>query len=59
MFAKNNRFDRYKSISIEKVNGFLTRKCIEHQCTELRKIEFKLDGLSWDLYIDDDYFKWS
>lgn len=49
--------DKYKSISIERVNNFLDRTCIEHQCTELRKIVFKLEDWSWDLYIDDDYFK--
>jgi len=49
--------DKYRSISVERVNDFLTRKCIGHQCTELRKIEFKLEDWSWDLYIDDNYFK--
>ena len=49
--------DKYKSISIERVNNFLDRNCIEHQCTELREIVFKLEDWSWDLYIDNDYFK--
>lgn len=51
-----NIFDRYKSISIERVHDFLNRKCIEHQCTELHKIEFKLEDWTWDLYIDENYF---
>lgn len=57
MFTINDIFDRNRSISIERVNEFLTRKSIEHKCTELRKIEFKLEDWSWDLYIDDNYFK--
>jgi len=57
MLTLFNIFDRCKSISIERVNDFLTRKCIEHQCTELHKIEFKLEDWSWDLYIDENYFK--
>ena len=50
-------FDKYKSISIERVNCFFDRNCIEHQCTGVREIEFKLEDWSWDLYIDNDYFK--
>ena len=57
MFTINDIFDKYRSISIERVNDFLTRKSIEHKCTELRKIEFRLEDWSWDLYIDDNYFK--
>lgn len=57
MFIINDIFDKYRSISIERVNNFLTKKSIEHKCTELRKIEFKLEDLFWDLYIDDNYFK--
>lgn len=34
---------KYKSISIERVNNFFDRNCIEHQCTELLKIVFKLE----------------
>lgn len=57
MFTKYNLINKYRSISIERVSDFLTRKCIEHQCTELQKITFKLEGWSWNLYIDKDYFK--
>lgn len=57
MFTINDIFDKYRSISIERVNDFLTRKSIEHKYTELRKIEFRLEDWSWDLYIDDNYFK--
>lgn len=59
IFNKKNFdiLDRYKSISVGRVNDFLDRNCIEHKCTELRKIEFKLEDWSWDLYIDDNYFK--
>lgn len=52
-----NLFDKYRLISLERINDFLTKKSIEHQCTELRKIEFKLEGFTWNLYIDDDYIK--
>lgn len=52
-----NLFDKYRSISIERVNGFLSKKSIEHKYTDFRKIEFKFENWSWDLYIDDDYFK--
>lgn len=50
-------FDKYKSISTERINDFLTRRCIEHQCTELHRIEFRLEDWSWDLCIGDNYFK--
>lgn len=56
MFTYNNIFDRFRSISVERINEFLTRKCIEHKYTELHRIEFKLEGWLWDLYVDDNYF---
>ena len=60
MFTINDIFDKYRSISIERVNDFLTRKSIEHKCTELRKIEFRLEDWSWDFaticMISVDYF---
>ena len=57
MLTTYNLFDKYRSISIERIINFLTRKCIEHRCAELQKIEFKLEDLSWNLYLDNDYFK--
>lgn len=52
-----NIFDKFKSISNERVNDFLRRNGIEHQCTELNKIEFRLEDWNWELYIDGNYFK--
>lgn len=57
MLKTYNIFDKYKSVSIERAHDFLTRKAIEHQCTELRRIEFKLEDFSWNLYIVDNYIK--
>lgn len=57
MLAIQNLLDKYRSITIERVNEFLTKNSIEHKCTELRKIEFKFEDWSWDLYIDNNYFK--
>lgn len=56
MIMTDNLFDKYRSISFERVNDFLTKRSIEHQCTELRKIEFKFEGFTWFLSIEDDFF---
>lgn len=56
MLTIQNLFDKYRPMSIDRVNDFLTRKSIEHKCTKLKEIEFKFEDCSWDLYIDDDYF---
>lgn len=55
MITIHNIFDKYRSVTIERVHNFLSRKGIEHQCSELKKIDFKLEGWSWDLYIEDNY----
>lgn len=57
MLGIYNILNRYKSISIERINDFLTRNGIEHQCTEFGKIEFKLEDWKWDLYIENNYFR--
>ena len=56
MLGIYNILNRYKSISIERINDFLTRNGIEHQCTEFGKIKFKLEDWKWDLYIENNYF---
>lgn len=57
MFNRYNIFDKFRSISVERINDFLNNKCIEHKCTELHRIEFRLEDWSWNLYVDDNYFK--
>lgn len=57
MFNTYNIFDKFRSISVERINDFLNRKCIEHQCTELNRIQFKLENLTWDIFVDGSYFK--
>lgn len=57
MLTLYNLLDMFRSISIERVNTFLTRNSINYQRAELQKIEFKLEDLTWELYIDGDYFK--
>lgn len=53
----NYFLDKFKPVSVERVNDFLSRKCIEHKCTKLYEISFKIEDLNWNLYIDGDYIK--
>lgn len=53
----NSILDKFRPVSVERINDFLTRKCIEHTCTKLDEISFKIEDLNWHLYIDENYFK--
>lgn len=57
MLTIKNILDKFRSISVDSINDFLTRNGIKHKCVELNIIEFELKGWNWDLYIGDDYVK--
>lgn len=57
MLTIKDILDKFRSISVDSINDFLTRNDIEHKRTDLNVLEFKLENWRWDLYIYQDYIK--